>query len=103
MKRVATFILGLLVGVCFYISASRLIDVVTGSVPPGKVGECLKIFFPNPPARREEIVKVISNDRAHKVSVVRFKILDLGFIDQEVTFSDLRDLGAKRVNCEETN
>lgn len=89
--------LGFMMGICFYLSASRLYDFVSGSTPPGKVGECLLLHYPD----QEAEVKIVSNDRKEKSSVIMYRVYGEVWFQEKISFADLRELKAKRVNCHE--
>lgn len=91
--------LSIAVFLCFYLSADRVVQFITGHVPPGKVGECLLLHYPE----KQVEVKIISNDKKNKLSMVAYKVYGEYLINQYISFDDLRALKAKRINCEKTN
>lgn len=97
IKKINYFLIGLLLGVITAYTFSRVYAAVLNRIPPGKEGKCLDINYPEQKVRLRGVVVI--NDLYNATSMVFYNIGGQIF-PQEYTFKNLREAGAKEVDCE---
>ncbi len=97
--REKTQLLVMATALCFIFAGDRLFRFQYEHVPVAKVGDCIRIQVPSGGVRDYVILQ---NDSEIGYSTIRSKSYPFSLFDQ-VSYAQLKDAGAKKVECYETN